>query len=262
MVGGLGLVRRPAAIGRARRHRRPLRRRRGRPTAAATPAARRLTRRRLLTGGAALAAAGAAGTAWWLAASAPEEAATTASRTAPAPAPQDPDGPPRALWEYRADFYTDWELDRRALLVDDTLLVPAGGRELYGIDARRGTLRWTAQGVIPHLTACGPLAVTSTVDSGGRLAAVEAFDGRVRYTDPLGLSFALLLQPVCASDGRTVYLVGHEPAADYRDDPVRRERFLVAYDMRDRRERWRRPLRRSGASAVVGAVADGMLLFL
>ncbi|MEV1082294.1 PQQ-binding-like beta-propeller repeat protein [Streptomyces sp. NPDC050211] len=151
----------------------------------------------------------------------------------------------------------------RAALIGGTLLVPASDHRTHGIDARRGTLRWTAERVAGAcLTACGTAAVIRSVARRGRLAGVEAADGRVWYSAPLGVSFDLYLDPVFATDGRTVYVIAHEPRATFGDDRAKLDRRLLAYDVTDRRLRWRRRLPPSPAERAVGAVADGVLVFL
>ncbi|MEU7659978.1 outer membrane protein assembly factor BamB family protein [Streptomyces lincolnensis] len=237
-------------------------------TASAPPGSARLTRRRLLTGAAAVALAGAGGAVW---ATRPEE--QRAGRTAKAPEPgASPSrtgagrpggplgGPPGARWEYRADVNVGTR--RVAALVDGTLLVPASDNQVHGIDARRGAPRWTAEGIGGHLRACGTAAVGRGTGPSGRLAGVEASDGRVWFSAPLGVSFALLLAPVFAADTRTVYAMGHRPGAGYGDKPQDLERHLLAYDLAARRLRWRRRLPPSDAEGAVGAVAEGVLLFL
>ncbi|MCT9082417.1 PQQ-like beta-propeller repeat protein, partial [Streptomyces fulvoviolaceus] len=177
---------------------------------------------------------------------------------------RDPGDPPGALWEYRANF-TRSGIGAAAVLIDGTIMVPDDdNRYVYGIDARSGTLRWTADDDISFgfLAACGTTAVSRTVAQSGRLAGRESADGRVWLTAPLDVSFALLFQPVFAADGRAVYAVGHDPGTQQGDEAAERDRILLAYDMTDRRLRWRRPLRRSAATAAVGAVADGVLVFL
>lgn len=220
----------------------------------------RFTRRRLLTGAAAVALAGAGGAVW---ATRPEETRTTATPSVSPSNSPEPGGAPRELWEYRGDFAVSEGIGERAALIDGTLLVPAGDDRVHGIDARRGTLRWTAERVASgYLTACGTAAVVWSVERKGRLAGVEASDGRVWFTAPLDVSFNLISDPVFASDGRTVYLAGHEPGADFGDERKELDRHLLAYDVTDRRLRWRRRLPPSAAERAVGTVADGVLLFL
>ena len=231
-----------------------------------TPGPARLTRRRLLTGAAAVALAGAGGAVW---ATRPEERRTgrTAQAAEPGPSPsrtasERPGGPPGARWEYRGDFDVNVGTRRVAALVDGTLLVPASDNQVHGIDARRGVLRWTAENIGGQFRACGTAVVGRGTGPSGRLAAVEASDGRVWFSAPLGVSFDLLLAPVFAADTRTVYAMGHRSGAAYGDKHQDLDRHLLAYDLAARRLRWRRRLPPSPAEGAVGAVAEGVLLFL
>ncbi|MEV6173975.1 protein kinase [Streptomyces sp. NPDC051954] len=225
------------------------------------PGQTRPTRRRLLTGVAAVALAGAGGAVW---ATHPEDERRTSAGPLPSPSTSlDTGGAPSARWEYRGDFSVNRGVGERAALIDGTVLVPAGDHVTHGIDARRGTLRWTAERVgSACLTACGTAAVIRSTVRRGRLAAVEAADGRVWYSAPLGVSFDLYNDPVFTTDGRTVYVIGHEPGATYGDDRAELDRHLLAYDVTDRRLRWRRRLPPSPAERAVGAVAEGVLVFL
>ncbi|MEV7886289.1 protein kinase domain-containing protein [Streptomyces sp. NPDC002817] len=230
----------------------------------APPDAPRLTRRGLLTGVAAVALAGAGGTVWAVSRTDGEDGTATAHRPTPATSrSRDPDEAPSARWEYTADFKRSG-IGASAVLVDGTLIIPAyDDRQVFGIDARTGTPRWIGEIVnAGYLTVCGSAAVMKTGGVTGRLAGIEASDGRVWHSAPLGVSFDLLLEPVFAADPHTVYAVGHAPGAHYGDKPAQRDRYLLAYDVTDRRLRWRRRVRRSAAEGAAGAVADGVLVFL
>lgn len=234
----------------------------GEPPPPRAPDARlpaRLTRRRLLTGAAAVTLAGAGAVAWATRPDAGRRATAAPART-PSPS-RAPGAPPPRLWDLRADFAVG--TGERPALLGGTLLVPAADDRVHGVDARRGTLRWTAELVgSGALTACGTAAVVRSVLRSGRLAAVEATDGRVWYSAPLGISLDLCPDPVFAADDRAVYLVGHDPGTTYGDKLRDAGRHLLAYDVTDRRPRWRRRLPPSAAERPVGAVADGVLLFL
>ena len=231
---------------------------------AGTQGPARLSRRRLFTGVAAVALAGSGGAVW--ATRSEEGPASSAGSASPSASPsasatREPGSPPDQLWEHRADFRLG--TGERAALVDGTLLVPADGNRTHGIDARRGTLRWTADLVgSGYLTACGTTAVIRSVLRSGRLAALEASDGRVWYSAPLGVSLDLMLDPVFAADDRAVYLIGHDPGVTFGDKLADADRHLLAYDVTERRPRWRRRLPPSAAERAVGAVADGVLVFL
>ncbi|MFF4274667.1 protein kinase [Streptomyces sp. NPDC001536] len=230
----------------------------------APPTAPGPTRRALLTGVAAVALAGAGGAVWAVSRTDGEDEAAPVHRPAPATSPtRDPGDPPSARWEYTADFKRAG-IGTGAVLIDGTLIIPAyDDRQVFGIDARTGTPRWIGEIVnAGHLTACGSAAVMKTGGLTGRLAGIEASDGRVWYSAPLGVSFDLLLEPVFTADRHTVYAVGHAPGAHYGDRPGGRDRYLLAYDVTDRRLRWRRRVRRSAAEGAAGAVADGVLVFL
>lgn len=229
-------------------------------TSAEPPATPRFTRRRLLTGVAAVALAGAGGTVW---ATRPQDDDGGAKATATRSPSRSSGAAPSALWDYRGDFSVTTGIGERAALIDGTLLVPASAEQVHGIDARRGTRRWTAEVLgSAHLTACGTTAIVASPTDQARLAGVEASDGRTWYSAPLGVSFARLRDPVFASDGRCVYAMGHEPGATYPDEHRDLDRYLLAYDVRDRRPRWRRRLPPSAAEKAVGAVAGGVLVFL
>lgn len=232
----------------------------------APPDPSRFTRRRLLTGVAVVAVAGTGGAVWAATGADDGDGRTAARRRAPSPSPsrpRDPGDPPSALWEYRANFKQSGVGDR-AVLIDGTIIAPAyDNRQVLGIDVRRGTPRWTTDIADPgFLTVCGTTAVMKTLHRGGRLAGVEPSDGRVWFSAPLDVSFDLLLDPVFAADTRTAYAVGHAPGTHRGDKPAERDRHLLAYDVTDRRLRWRRRVRRSAAEAAAGAVADGVLVFL
>jgi outer membrane protein assembly factor BamB len=229
-------------------------------TSAEPPTTARFTRRRLLTGVASVALAGTGGTVW---ATRPADEGGTPKATATRSPSRSSGGPPNALWDYRGDFSVTVGIGERAALVDGTLLVPASEDQVHGIDARRGTRRWTAEAVgSTRLTACGTAAIVRSPTDRARLAGVEAADGRTWYTAPLGVSFALLRDPVFASDDRCVYVMGHEPGAAYPDKHQDLDRYLLAYDVRDRRPRWRRRLPPSAAEGAVGAVHGDVLVLL
>jgi outer membrane protein assembly factor BamB len=230
------------------------------PRATADRPARALTstRRGLLAGGAAAAVAGVAGTAWWLTSRDDDTAPAAKARPAPTTT-RAPDGAPNPVWEYGGNFE---KLGKRAVLTDGILAVPGDDGRLHGVDARRGTLRWsTGAEMGSYLTRCAGAVVLGTKDGSGRLAVVQPSDGRGWQTAPLGVSLALIQQPVCASHGSTVYVVGHAPGTTFRDEPGDTDRLLVAYDVDARRVLWRKKLTRARArTAAAGAARDLFVL--
>ncbi len=123
-------------------------------------------------------------------------------------------------------------------------------------------LRWSAGAEMgSYLTRCAGAVVLGTKDGSGRLAVVQPSDGRGWQTAPLGVSLALIQQPVCASHGSTVYVVGHAPGMTFRDEPGDTDRLLVAYDIDARRVLWRKKLTRARArTAAAGAARDLFVL--
>ncbi|MEU9797049.1 serine/threonine-protein kinase [Streptomyces sparsogenes] len=220
----------------------------------------RPARRRLLQGGlGALAAAGVAGGVWWAAAGSGDRDPRGGSR--PAPGATGPDTAPQPLWEYRGPI---GDLGRPVLHRDVIAVQADPGDGVLGVDARRGTLRWTAPAVSGYTpVACGGLLVMKAAyaDGDDRLAMIDPADGRTWYSDPLGITFRFMDLPVCAADGRTAYVVGH--SGPHRDGtPDTRRRFLLAYDTAARRVRWRRELARGEAQALPGRVAAGRLVLV
>ncbi|MFG3258692.1 PQQ-binding-like beta-propeller repeat protein [Streptomyces sp. NPDC048172] len=221
----------------------------------------RITRRRALAGAAALAVGGAAGAAWLLrpagAEGHPGGPSTPARKGGKLPG-----GAPRPLWTRRAKLSP---ASGPFAVLGDTLVVSGDDDALLGLDPRRGTLRWRRE------VAAGGLAVAGRVVRAGaspvtRLAVVEAADGRTWYTEDLGADFSWMNEAVCAADGDTVYAVGHDWVAHReraRKHPVEKlDRFLVAYDLRARRRRWRVRLAPSENGTAVAAAGSGMLVLL
>ncbi|MES4908310.1 MULTISPECIES: serine/threonine-protein kinase [unclassified Streptomyces] len=220
----------------------------------------RPVRRRLVLGGlGAMAAAGVAGGVWWAAAGPGDDDTPSEPRTGPGAT--GPDTAPQPLWEYRGpigDLGTP-------LLYRGVIAVQADpGDGILGVDARRGTLRWTAPAVSGYTPmACGGLlAMKATyADGDDRLAMVDPADGRTWYSDPLGVTFRFTDHPVSAGDARTAYVIGHSGA--HRDgSPDTRGRYLLAYDTMARKVRWRRDLGRGSATHLPGMVAGGRLVLV
>ncbi|MER7792356.1 serine/threonine-protein kinase [Streptomyces sp. NPDC097640] len=230
------------------------------PEASPSPDGPRPARRRLLLGGVgALAAAGVAGGVWWAAAGSGGDDPPGGPR--PGPGGGGAGTAPQPLWEYRGPI---GDLGR-PLLHRGVIAVQADpGAGILGVDARRGTLRWTAPAVAGYTpTACGGLLVMKAAyaDGDDRLAMVDAADGRTWYSDPLGVTFRFMDRPVAAADGRTAYVVGHSgPRSDGL--PNTRRRYLLAYDTVARKVRWRREIARGEAGKLPGRVADGRLVLV
>ncbi|MEU5957758.1 PQQ-binding-like beta-propeller repeat protein [Streptomyces sp. NPDC047525] len=221
------------------------------------------TRRRLLAGGAALAVVGAGGgTAWWLWGPGGNPGSDPSPSPSRRPSKTVPGGAPQPLWSYRGDLSDKGIVP--ALPFGDVVVVPgAADGSLLGIDARRGTLRWRARagaGVAP--TPCADACVQPTAEPGGRLAVVEAGDGRTWTTGALDLDLRRMRQAVVAYSSRAVYVMGHEPGHGEEAQPEELDRFLVAYDVRDRRVVWRRKLARSVARTARMAGNDRFALLL
>ncbi|GAA2098495.1 hypothetical protein GCM10009801_69570 [Streptomyces albiaxialis] len=228
------------------------------PATTGSAPGRRIGRRRALAGAGALAVGGAAGAAWLL-----RPAGATGEPGAPGGRPPSPGGgAPRPLWARKV------ELSPSAgpfAVLGDTLVVSGGDDALIGLDARRGTVRWRravgagGQAVAGRVVRAVPSPVT-------RLAVVEAADGRTWYTEDLGADFSWMDEAVCAADGDTVYAVGHdwvERRERAREHPVEKlDRFLVAYDVRARRRRWRVRLGPSDSGTAVAAAGSGVLVLL
>ncbi|MER7177744.1 PQQ-binding-like beta-propeller repeat protein, partial [Streptomyces mesophilus] len=219
------------------------------------------TRRALLAGAAALVVAGAGGAAWWLAKddSGPVGGPT---RRPPKSPTRDPGGAPRPLWTYRGDISDKGAVT--AMPIGDIVVLPGSAEgSLIGLDIRRGTVRWTAGagiGIAP--VPCAGAILQPTADPDGRLAVVEAADGRTWTTGPLGLDFSRLLYPFAGFGERMVILMGHATGADPEAPPQDVDRFLVAYDVVDRKVVWRRKLGRSTAriGQMAGSDRLGVLL--
>ncbi|NGO80927.1 PQQ-binding-like beta-propeller repeat protein [Streptomyces sp. YC504] len=214
---------------------------------AQAPGPARPTRRALLAGAAALAVAGAGGAAWW----AVKDDSGPVGGPAPKPSRSSPSrdtgGAPQPLWTYRGDLSDKVYVP--ALPFGD-LVLAAGSDEgtVIGIDAKSGTARWTARaGVGSAPIPCAGAVVQPTDEPDGRLAVIEAADGRTWISGPLGLDPRRMLLPIIGSSDRLVIVMGHAPGADPATPPEELDRGLVAYDVKDRKVIWRRSLGRSPA---------------
>lgn len=230
------------------------------PEAPPSQDAPRPARRRLVLGGlGALAAAGVAGGVWWAVAGPGDD--DTRGEPRPGAGASGTDTAPQPLWEYRGPL---GDLGR-PLYHRGVIAVQADpGAGILGVDARRGTLRWTAPAVSGYTpTACGDLIVMKATfaDGDDRLAMVDPADGRTWYSDPLGVTFRFTDHPISAGDARTAYVFGHSGA--HRDGtPESRRRYLLAYDLVARKVRWRRELGRGSADHLPGVVAEGRLVLV
>ncbi|MEU3459775.1 PQQ-binding-like beta-propeller repeat protein [Streptomyces sp. NPDC006733] len=223
-----------------------------------------MSRRALLTvsfGGAAMASA--AGIAWLREgpgktgrATAPDPSPTAPARRTKGPRP--PGTPPAPLWTYRGPDL----VDVAPVAVSDTLLVLKGYDGLVGLDPRTGRQLWTAGGFEPDgsplPTGDGLLAdVAYTVGAAAPRAVDPAAKGRVRWTlEPAaGLRFAQ--DALLASDAGTLYLTASQGSP--LDDGY--AALVLAYDLKDRRERWRATAGNSPSEAPAAVLADDRLLY-
>ncbi|MBC9711730.1 PQQ-binding-like beta-propeller repeat protein [Streptomyces sp. TRM66268-LWL] len=221
----------------------------------------RPTRRALLAGAGALAVAAAGGATWWLAKDDGGAPDTPAKGPARKPT-RDPGGAPRPLWTFRGElgdkgFVTAYPFG--------DIVVATGEAEgsLIGLDARTGAERWSVtEGIGLGPAPCAGACVQPTAEPDGRLAVVEAADGRTWMTGPLDLDMTRMLTPFAGFDERAVYLIGHRPGAASTGRPQDVDRFLVAYDVKARKVRWRRQLARSPIvlEPMVGDKRIGVLL--
>ncbi|WP_107406995.1 protein kinase domain-containing protein [Streptomyces indicus] len=209
----------------------------------ARPAEPPPTRRRaLLLGAGALAAAGAA--AWWL--TRQEGGGPTAPPRTSRPPARDAGGAPRPLWTFRGDISDKGFVS--AMPFGETVVVPgAADGVLIGLDADRGTQRWTTRAGTGIPVPCAGACVLPAEEPDGRLVGVEAADGRTWSTGPLDLDMTRMLSPFAGFDARAVYLVGHATGSAPDTPAQELDRFLVAYDIEERRILWRRRLGRSRA---------------
>lgn len=192
--------------------------------------------------------------------------APSASATAPSGAPGDGSAPsPR--WEYRGNL---GDLTRPALVGEVLVVGSQDTGEVLGVDTRRGTLRWSADGVKGYEplpsgpTRQGPLVTMAALYASAhdRLAFVDPADGRTWYTEPLGLNLAALSgSPVVAADGPVVYVVGHGDAPK-GTAVADRPRWLLAYQVDQARTLWKRQISPGDAGRVLGTVYEDRLIVL
>ncbi|MBT2385240.1 protein kinase [Streptomyces sp. ISL-11] len=196
-----------------------------------------MSRRKLLTiaGGSALGAA-AAGGAMWAAFERSEGDARpkTASHARPANVPS------RAVWWTKVDK-TDAGLPP---MVAGELIVVMADKSLVGLDAKTGEKRWVTKEVTAswQVTTDGEQIYAAIPGSGGAaVGSVRLKDGRL---EPLGERLTEFdgrpsyVHALAAADG-VVYLVARKWKAD--EENSESGWHVVAFDVRTREERWRRP---------------------
>ncbi|MDJ0342534.1 PQQ-binding-like beta-propeller repeat protein [Streptomyces sp. H10-C2] len=226
-----------------------------------------MSRRALLTlsfGGAAMASA--AGIAWLRNAPLLPGTGAGAGHPSPSGSPSTQHRPkgthpagtaPNPLWTYD----TSELVDVPPVAVSDGLLVLKGYDGLIGLDTRTGKPLWTAGGFEPDgaplLTGDGLLAdVAYTVGAAAPRAVDPAAKGRVRWTlEPTGgLRFAQ--DALLASDSGALYLTASQ--GNPLDDDY--AALLLAYDLRTRRELWRRTAGHSPSEAPAAVLPGDRLL--
>ncbi|AXK31460.1 hypothetical protein DVA86_01170 [Streptomyces armeniacus] len=239
----------------------------GAPAHARTPGGPPSRRALLLGAAGTLAAAGAAATGAYAAGRAARPAAKPGPARGSAAASRRPGGAkgtaPQPAWEYRGplDVYGRPALGRGVLVTGtDTF------GELYGIDTRTGTLRWTVTGVAgeqPFTVPDRSIAVFAALGTAGddRLAFVETANGRTWYSEPLDIILERIDgSPVVATRGHTVFAVGERLREGASAAPGKRELHLFAYDI-DRAETvWRRRISPSEVKTATGGVFGSRLL--
>lgn len=226
-----------------------------------------MSRRALLTvsfGGAAMASA--AGIVWLR--NGPGPSGTHSGPSGPTPSgsqssrhtqgTRPPGGAPPPLWTYDGPDL----VGVAPVAVSDTLLVLKGYDDLTGLDTRDGKPLWTAGGFEPDgapvPTGDGLLAdVAYTVGAAAPRAVDPAAKGRVRWTlaPAAGLRFAQ--DALLASDGGALYVTASQ--GNPLDDDY--AALLLAYDLKDRRERWRTTTGHSPSEAPAAVLAGDRLLY-
>lgn len=212
-----------------------------------------LPRRKLLAvaGGSGLALAAAGAGAWaWAGREDGGGGGGTASGASPS---RGPGGAPEPVWRAATSFFTDGDLPP---LLAGGKLVTSNRAGLVALDARSGEQQWAsgesdgnhvmADGerlyeIVPESADGRGLTLRSldlrTGARAGEAGRLPDFDGREHGDGDR------TVQPLAAAGG-VVYLAARTREANASKRPLAQGWYLVAFDLRARKERWRRPLKR------------------
>ena len=175
--------------------------------------------------------------------------------------------PPTVLWRYDIPVKSG---KNTPLTWAGRLAVVLGTYGAVGLDLRTGREVWSREDVASRTPGLPIGRETAVVAADGQFVAFSARDGKRRWADEdffqSGRGKSDLIFEASGGllsvtdDGRTLFFVGRDIAYPVPED--RAEYYLVAYDTRARRERWRAPLPRAYANKVVAEPRGDTVILL